>query len=176
MNVKIEEKSKLIKVLFVLITSATAITIISMTVGRELFEDRTQSITSFALIHFSGYLFFLLMPVEIAFIYYIPYFNELELVGVALLTATSAQIIDYLIGLSFKSGFLCYLVGEKRVNRAEKYIRKYGNFTIFLFNLSPLSSPVVAFVAGMIRYRFSHLMFYSITGLVFKYLIISLIF
>lgn len=170
------DKTTLAKIVFVCITSATAITIMSLTVGRELFEDRAQTISSFALIHFSGYLFFLIMPVELAFAYYLPYFNDAELILIALLTAGSAQVIDYLIGRSFKSGFLCYLVGEKKIEKAEEYIRRYGNLTIFFFNLLPLSSPVVAFVAGILRYRFRHFIIYSISGLLFKYILISLFF
>ena len=170
------KKIKLSKILIILITSLIAIVIVSMTVGKELYEGKNQSMFSFGLIHFSGYLFFLLMPVEMAFVYYLSYYKEAELIGVALATAISAQIIDYLIGYSVSSKFIHDIVGEKRIRRAEKYIHKYGNLTIFLFNLLPLSSPVISLVGGMIKYRFRDLMIYSISGLLFKYFILSLVF
>ena len=172
------EKRKLSipKIIGVILPLVAAIVIFSLTIGRELYADRTQSIRSFAFIHFSGYLFFLLMPVEMAFVYYLSYYEEAKLIGIALLTATAAQVIDYLIGLSFSSKFIRHFVGEKRIEKAEKQIRRYGNLTIFVFNLLPLSSPIIALVAGMLKLRFRDLLLYSLTGLVLKYVVLTLIF
>ena len=169
-------KIKLNKTLYILMASAVAITIFSFTIGRELYEGRTQSLTSFGLIHFSGYLFFLLMPVEMAFVYYLSFYRETELIWIAIVTAVSAQYIDYVIGLFFSLKSLTSLVGEKRILKAEKYIQKYGNLTIFVFNFLPLSSPVIALAAGLLKYRLRDLMIFSVLGLFMKYLVLSLIF
>lgn len=171
-----KKKIKLSKGIFIVIASFVVIAIISLTIGRELYEGRNQSLTSFGLIHFSGYLFFLLMPVEMAFIYYLSHYNEMELIWVALVTAFTAQTVDYVIGLFFSFKSLTNMIGEKRILKAEKYIRKYGNLTIFVFNLLPLSSPVIALAAGILRFSFKNLMIYSMTGLFLKYLILTLIF
>jgi membrane protein DedA with SNARE-associated domain len=171
------EKAKLIKFAVVLISTAVAIIIFSLTVGRELYYgERNNSLVSFALIHFPGYLFFLLMPVEIAFIYYLPYFSKPELIAVALITAETAQVIDYLIGYSLSSRLIYRIVSEKQILKAEKQIYKYGNLTILLFNLLPLSSSVISLAAGMIRYRFKLWLLYSTTGLIIKYVFLSLVF
>lgn len=167
------EKSRII---LILVTSLIAILIVSLTAGKELYEGRNQSLASFGLIHFSGYLFFLLMPVEMAFVYYLSYFNDFKMIGIALVTAFSAQLIDYIIGLSVRTVIIRNLVGQKRIENAGKYIQQYGNLTIFIFNLLPLSSPVISLVAGMLKYRFIDFLLFSITGLFFKYLILSLIF
>jgi membrane protein DedA with SNARE-associated domain len=164
------------KIICVILPLIAAIVIFSLTIGRELYADRTQSIQSFAFIHFSGYLFFLLMPVEMAFIYYLSFFDSAQLIAIAFLTAIAAQIIDYFIGLSFSSKFIHYFVGEKRIQKAEKNIQKYGMLTIFVFNLFPLSSPIIALVAGMLKFRFRDVMIYSVAGLLIKYLVLSLIF
>ncbi|MEE4284672.1 MAG: VTT domain-containing protein [Mariniphaga sp.] len=169
-------KVKLNKALYIVIASAVAIAIFSLTIGRELYEGRTQSLTSFGLVHFSGYLFFLLMPVEMAFVYYLSYYRETELIWVALVTAVTAQFIDYIIGLFFSLKSLTKLVGEKRILKAERYIQKYGNLTIFVFNFFPLSSPVIALAAGLLKYRFKDLVIFSVLGLFLKYLVLSLIF
>lgn len=171
-----KKRFDLVKILCIVIPVIIAITLFSLTIGREMYEGRTQSLQSFSLIHFSGYLFFLLMPVEMAFVYYLSYYEEAKLIGVALLTATFAQIIDYIIGLSFSSKFIHYFVGERRIEKAEKQIRRYGNLTIFIFNLLPLSSPIIALVAGMLKLRFRDLLFYSLTGLLLKYVVLTLIF
>ncbi len=175
-QLKAKEKANITKILFIVITTGIAIVLISFTVGRELYEGRSHNLFSFGLIHFSGYLFFLLMPVEMAFIYYLSWFGEIQLISVAVATAVVAQIIDYVIGLLVSSKKILSFMSRKRILKAEKYIRKYGNLTIFLFNLLPLSSPVIALVAGMLRLKFKDLMLYSITGLFIKYLILSLIF
>lgn len=164
------------RIILFIITSVIAILIVSFTLGREWYEGKNQSIVSFALIHFSGYLFFLLMPVELAYIYYLPFFSNLEMYAVALLTAVSAQLIDYFIGISVSTTIVNNLVGEERIKNAEKHIQKYGNLTVFIFNVLPLSSSVIAVAAGMIKYRFTGFIVYSTAGLAVKYLVISLIF
>ena len=165
-----------IRILLFIITSVAAILIVSFTLGREWYEGKNQSIISFALIHFSGYLFFLLMPVELAYIYYLSFFSDLEMFAVAIFTAVAAQLIDYFIGYSVSSTVVNNLVGEERIKNAEKHIQKYGNLTIFIFNILPLSSSVIAVAAGMIKYRFMGFFVYSTVGLAIKYLLISLIF
>ncbi|MBG0858255.1 MAG: hypothetical protein IQL11_02045, partial [Bacteroidales bacterium] len=49
-----------------------AITIASLTVGRDIYYgSRDEGLLSFAIDNFSGYLFLLFLPVEIAFVYYL---------------------------------------------------------------------------------------------------------
>jgi membrane protein DedA with SNARE-associated domain len=169
-------KKRRIRILLILITSIAAILIVSFTLGREWYEGKSQSLLSFGLIHFSGYLFFLLMPVEVAYVYYLAFFNDLEMFIVALLTANAAQLIDYVIGYSVSTAVINNLVGEKRIFKAEKHILKYGNLTIFIFNLFPLSSSVIAVAAGMLKYKFKSFLIYSMAGLMIKYVVLSLLF
>jgi membrane protein DedA with SNARE-associated domain len=164
------------RIILILITSCIAILIVSSTLGRELYEGRGQSLASFGLVHFSGYLFFLLMPVELAYIYYLSFFSEWEIITVALTTATAAQIIDYYIGLSMSTTIVNNLVGEKRILKAEKHILKYGSLTIFIFNLFPLSSSVISVAAGMLKFRFKVFIIYSSAGLIVKYVVLTWIF
>ena len=56
----------------IILISVLAILISSFTVGRQIYLDREPTLFSFSVIHFGGYLFFLLMPVELLFIYYLP--------------------------------------------------------------------------------------------------------
>jgi membrane protein DedA with SNARE-associated domain len=169
-------KKPRIKSFFLILTTAIAIVFISLTVGREIYEGRDQSLFSFGLINFLAYLFFILLPVEIAYVYYLAYYDWIPLFGVAMATAIVSQTIDYLIGYMMSSKIICDLVGEEKIQKAETKVRKYGYITIFFFNLLPLSSPIIALVAGMLKFRFSKVMFYSITGLIIKYIFISLVF
>ncbi len=116
------------------------------------------------------------MPVELAYIYYLSFFSNLEMFAVAVLTAVAAQLIDYFIGYSVSSTVVNNLVGEDRIKNAEKHIQKYGNLTIFIFNILPLSSSVIAVAAGMVKYRFTGFIIYSTAGLIMKYVALTLLF
>ena len=173
----IRNKIDLRKLIITLVMAATAITIASLTIGRDIYGTTDQSLLSFGIVNFSGYLFFLFMPVEIAYIYYVASgIQPLFLFLTALATATAAQLIDYLIGYSFSKKFIFGLIGRNRYRRAEAEIRKYGNITIFLFNVLPLSSPVIALVAGMLKHKLKDTILFSLAGLTVKYVLLSLLF
>ncbi|MCK7530919.1 MAG: hypothetical protein MZV63_07655 [Marinilabiliales bacterium] len=67
-------------------------------------------------------------------------------------------------------------MAESGTCKAEKFIEKYGNVTIFVFNALPLSSPVISLAAGMLRYRIRDTVIFTLLGLVVKYLALTLIF
>jgi len=164
-------------IILTIVISVIAILLSSFTIGRQIFLGRQPDIVSFSTIHFAGYLFFLLMPVELLFIYYlVEDFNIPILLVAALVTAVIAQIIDYAIGYWVSNKFINKIIGEKKYNRTKKYIAKYGNLTVFVFNLFPLSSSVLALVAGMLRYKFRNFVIYSFVGLLIKYSVIVLLF
>jgi len=156
----------------------TAITIASLTVGKDIYYgSRNEGLLSFAIVNFSGYLFFLVMPVEIAFIYYLTGDINIWILNVlALGTAMVAQVIDYLIGFLFSTNIIDRLIGRRRYENAEDKIRKYGNIVIFLFNVTPLSSPVISLAAGMLKHRVKDAVIFTFTGLLLKYLLLSLVF
>jgi membrane protein DedA with SNARE-associated domain len=91
-------------------------------------------------------------------------------------TALFSQGIDYYIGRSFSTRIIDRLIGRQRYEKAESEIRKYGNIAIFVFNLLPLSSPVILLAAGMLKHRLREAFFYSFAGLLLKYLLITAIF
>ncbi len=150
--------------------------IFSLTFGKDLILGREQSLQSFALLHFSGYIFFLLMPVELAFSYCVSNdFNLILLIGISLGTAIAAQLIDYLLGYSLSKKMLDSFFNAKKQKRAIGYINKYGSFTIFIFNVLPLSSPIICLASGIIKYPIKKVVFFSTLGLLIKYTLIGLI-
>jgi membrane protein DedA with SNARE-associated domain len=155
-----------------------AITIASLTVGRDIYYgSRDEGLLSFAIVNFSGYLFFLFLPVEIAFVYYLTGdINVWALNAVALGTALVSQTIDYLIGFLLSARIIDRLIGRNRYEKAEDRIRKYGNVVIFLFNLTPLSSPVISLAAGLLKHRKKDTLIFTFSGLLLKYILLTLIF
>jgi membrane protein DedA with SNARE-associated domain len=163
-------------VIFVCLAAA-AIAIASLTIGREIYGSNEHTLLSFAIINLSGYLFFIFMPVELAFIYYLnTSLNVIMLNIIALGTAIFSQAIDYYIGRSFSKQIIDQLIGRQRYEKAESEIRKYGNIAIFIFNLLPLSSPVILLAAGMLKHRLKEVFLYSLAGLLVKYLLLTAIF
>ncbi len=164
-------------IMIVLLLSLTTI-IASLTIGRDIYEQNTESFLSFAIVNFAGYLFFsLFMPVELAFIYYLRTgYDPVILNLVAIGTAFSAQVIDYMVGYFTSAGIIDRLIGKTRYEKAENEIRRYGNLTLFLSNLLPLSSPVISLAAGMLKYQIKDALLYSFAGMVLRYLLLSLIF
>ncbi len=173
-----KSRAEITRIIIAVLLVAAAIAIASMTVGRDIYYgSRDQGLLSFAIVNACGYLFFLFMPVEVAFIYYLQGgISDLELSAVAIGTALFSQSIDYSIGLLMSNKFIDNLIGRKRYIKAEKYIEKYGNLTILVFNALPLSSPVISLAAGMLRHRIRDTAICTVLGLMVKYLTLTLIF
>jgi membrane protein YqaA with SNARE-associated domain len=154
----------------VLLTAVIAIFFISTTLGQQIYAGRSPGLGSFALIHFAGYLFFLLMPVEaLVPLYQSEGHEAVTLIMLAVSTAIVAQVIDYSIGRAVSDRVMHDLIGEDRYLRFKATIEKWGGWAILLFNLMPLSSPNMLLVAGMTRYSPYRAFLFSATGLIGKY-------
>jgi membrane protein DedA with SNARE-associated domain len=153
------------------------LSLITMTIARSILLGETTSLTAFILIHFAGYLFFILAAVEILYIHMITQgYNPVLMVMLAITTAVTAQAIDYQIGRLASNKFIKELIGKKKYATYLTRIEKFGNPIIFIFNLFPLSSPILILVAGMIKYDYNKVLAYSIPGLLIKYTVLALIF
>lgn len=158
------------RIIGVLVTAVVAIFLVSSTLGREIYAGRSPGIASFALIHFAGYLFFLLMPVEaLVPVYQAEGHAGATLILIAVGTALAAQAIDYGIGRAVSEDAIHKLIGEGRYTRFQATIQKWGGWAILFFNLFPLSSPNMLLVAGMSRFSALRALFYSLAGLTAKY-------
>ena len=158
------------RIVVALMTAVVAITVVSATLGRAIYSGQSPGLTSYALIHFAGYLFFLLMPVEaLVPIYQSEGHAGSTLVLIAVVTAIMAQVIDYGIGRFVSTRVIHDLIGRARYERFEAKIDKWGGFAILFFNLFPLSSPNMLLVAGMVRFSARRAFFFSFLGLTLKY-------
>lgn len=155
---------------------ALAIAVASLTVGREIYAGAEPTVLSFSIVHFAGYLFFLVMPVELAFIYALSPANAVYMVFLALGTALLAQLIDYSLGYLWSDNIIDNIIGRHRYDETKKRIGKYGNMTIFFFSLLPISSPIVIVIAGVLKHNLTDVLFFSLLGLTIKYAVIALVF
>jgi membrane protein DedA with SNARE-associated domain len=173
-----KSRVEIFRIIIAILLVCTAVGIASLTVGRDIYYgSRDQGLLSFAIVNASGYLFFLFMPVEVAFVYYLSGdISVLVLNAVAIGTALFSQSIDYAIGLIVSNRFIDNLIGRRRYEKAEANIEKYGNLTIFVFNALPLSSPVISLAAGMLRHNIRSTLICTVLGLLVKYTALTLIF
>jgi len=152
---------------------AAVIAIVSLTFGPTLLQGRTPDLASFIGVHFAGYLFFLLMPVEVLVPWYIAQGHNIMLIFLlAISTAIIAHTINYLIGRNVPEKKLIEYIGKKKYTKSKKFIHKYGAPIIFVFDVFPLSSPILILVCGMTRFPLKKALYYSFLGLTAKYLFI----
>lgn len=160
--------------LLISLTMMSAIALLfTATVGQDMMAQRSPDLGSFALLHGAGYLFFILMPVELL----IPYYQaaghpEHVLFVLAVGTACIAQAVDLGIGWALSGSFIEGMIGEVRHRKASATMERYGAWAIFGFNLFPLSSPILLLVAGMMRFNPWKALLVSLAGLSGKYLLL----
>ena len=173
-----KSRAEITRVIVAVLLVIAAIVIASLTVGHDIYYgSRDNGLLSFAIVNASGYLFFLIMPVEIAFVYYLQGdINIIALNAVAVGTALLAQVIDYAIGVLLSNRIIDTLIGRRRFEKAEDKLRRYGNIAILVFNALPLSSDVISMAAGMLRHRIRDTAFFTFSGLLLKYVVLTLIF
>lgn len=146
------------------------IALLSLLLRNALTTGEETTLWTFSAAHFAGYLFFVISPVEILYAHMLGEEHAVTtLYALALGTALLAQTVDYAIGLAFSSRVIEHIIGEKKYRRNLHWIEAYGGWTIFIFCLLPLSSPIVTLVAGMIRYPLPKVLLFSSTGLALKY-------
>ncbi len=165
------------RIVAALVTAGVAIVLVSSTLGREIYAGRTPGLVSFGVIHFAGYLFFLLMPVEaLVPVYQAEGHAGALLVGLAVSTALLAQAVDFGIGRAFSDRVIDDVIGQERFEHFRAKIDRWGGWAILFFNLFPLSSPNMLLVAGIVRYSARKAFLFSLAGLLGKYVGIVYIF
>lgn len=146
------------------------IAILSLAWRYTLTTDEATTLPIFAAVHFAGYLFFIISPVELLYAHMLAEshaFTPLFLIAVS--TALLAQTIDYAVGYAFSYRVIDRMIGQRKYKRYQQRIDRYGGLTIFFFCLFPLSSPIVVLVAGIMRYPLRWVILFSTLGLSLKY-------
>ncbi len=134
-----------------------------------------KSPITFSILNFIGHIFFVPLPgEEIMFFYFLSTgLSPAFVILLAVSTALAAQTIDYFIGRLVSENVIQKFIKKEKYAIAENYVKRYGAPTIFLFNILPLSSPIILLAAGMLRYDFKKATFWSIAGLTAKYAAIA---
>lgn len=164
---------KSLKLKIVLVFSV--IFLLSLTLLNNILIGNSTNIISFSLSNFMSYLFFLLLPAELFFIYYLNFHNPFILLLVAISTALLAQTCDYIFGYLARKNTK-ELIKPQTYKKYRKYFLKYGYYAIFFFNVTPLSSPIMVLMSGFMKLRLRKVLLISLLGLLIKYILIILFF
>ena len=121
------------------------------------------------LLGFFGSLFFIPLPID--FLFFKSLTNGAN-PGLALVLVLIGSIIgnfiDYFLGLWF-SKYARYLVSVKKIYAAKRWVNRYGQWAIFVFNLTPLPGSLLTFAVGITRYNIFRLFTFFILGNLVKF-------
>ncbi|MBT3985195.1 hypothetical protein HOD38_00020 [archaeon] len=167
---KIHFKKPKLSVIFGVVGFLLVVILFSSTIGRSWFYGQHPSLLYLYILNFAGYLFFLVMPVEALVPYYMSLGYNGFLIGViVMVTAILAQMVDYSIGYLLPDRAIENMIGTRKYEKFTNLVEKYGSYVIFLFNLFPISSPIVVLIAGMEKVDFMKTMKLCFFGLFVKY-------
>jgi len=119
-------------------------------IGNSMFSGTIFGLFLFGLI--AG-LFFLSVPIEVAYIAFLTKSdNDLFVFVFVFLGLFFSYLLDYQIGLNF-STISKKLISTKQFYKVKTKINQYGNWTIFFFNVLPLPSQLLTFICGVFKYN-----------------------
>lgn len=133
-------------------------------------EVIAQSLLGLFYIAFFGALFFLPLPVEGVFIYYLTTTAHapLALLVVALVGNLLGIIIDYAIGWLIGPRILRWFMRD-RYDTFCRRLNKAGSFIVVIGNIIPFPIEPLTLVLGATRYGFIRLLIFTVIGKVIKF-------
>jgi membrane protein YqaA with SNARE-associated domain len=121
-------------------------------------------------------LFFITLPAEIPFVYYLFLGNNPIVVAIIVLAGNAIGLaIDYLIGFVIGQEFVKRFLKEK-YNKWHERVMKWGGVLVVIGNVIPSPIEVITVVFGGLRYPFLKLLKYSSLGRILKFVILTIIY
>ena len=166
------------RILIAVVTVLVAVALVSSTVGQAIYAGRTPGLGSFATVHFAGYLFFLLMPVEALVPYYQAGGTPGRMCSSCWRSRPRWRPRRLTMASAAPSGRGSWRISwDASATRSSAASSPDGEAgAILTFNLFPLSSPNMLLVAGMSRFGAVRALALSAAGLLTKYVAIVYLF
>lgn len=124
-----------------------------------------------------GSLFFLALPSEALFIYFLSSTSYLPIIIIALIICGNliALIFNYFIGWILGEKIVQFIF-KKNFFKYKDLIEKYGGFVIFLGNIFPGPFEILSVFYGSFKFEFSRYVFLAFMGRLIKYILITIAF
>ncbi|MFH1771020.1 MAG: VTT domain-containing protein [archaeon] len=121
-----------------------------------------------------GGLFFVFMPMEVAFITFLRAGESPVLLVILYIVGMICSFtVNYYIGMKM-SGLSKKIISPRKFYKIKGIINKYGAGAIFLFNVLPLPAQPLSAILGVFKYNKPRFYFFFILGQSIKYIAISI--
>jgi membrane protein YqaA with SNARE-associated domain len=138
-------------------------------VGPIITEIASNSLLGLFYLSTFGSLFFISIPIEFVFIYYLTLnYNPFVVLLIATLGSIIGLVFNYCFGFILGEGILKYFLKDKYDN-FKKLLEKFGSFLVFAGNIIPSPIELASVVFGAARFSFKKFVVYSLLGRVFKF-------
>jgi len=117
-----------------------------------------------------GSLFFIFVPLEITYLYFLKELNPAISLIVVILSVFVGLSINYLLGLMFSNKIKKNPKFEKIIN----WSYKYGGLIFILFYFTPFPVQLLTFIFGGIKYPYKKFLLYMIPVIFLKYVALTL--
>ncbi len=135
-------------------------------------EVQARSLLGLFYASFFGALFFIGLPVEIIFLYYLGLnYYFVQIFSVVLVGNLLGMAVNYFLGWLLGSKLMEVLMKDKYKDFKKK-LKKAGGFLIIVGNIIPFPIEIFTFFIGAMRYSFLRLMIYTGIGKVSKFLLL----
>ncbi len=125
---------------------------------------------------FLGGLFFVTLPVEAVFIFYLTLkYNVYFVVLIAFLGNLLAMILNYLLGLLFGKWLLKKVLKHNH-DRFNNWVKRFGGLILVIGNIIPFPIEPLALVYGGVKYPFKKFVILTAIGKLIKFIILAVIF
>jgi membrane protein DedA with SNARE-associated domain len=119
---------------------------------------------------FFGSLFFIMIPLELLFLYYATLgYPGVSLVGLAVIAIAIGLSLDYLFGWLVGKRVLVFILRDK-FEKFHKWINKWGAIAIFFGAATPFPIQPVSVIIGAVGYSMKKFIIFAVAGLLAKYI------
>ena len=143
-------------------------------------ESQITNLTLTGLFFFSilSTLFFLILPSEATFLYYVGITDHLIIfiLFFCLLGNAVGMTINYLFGRILGEKILLKLFNERSFYKYKDFIEKFGGYMIFLGNIFPGPIEFIAVFYGGFKFSYKRYIYLAMIGRLIKYILLYLAF
>ncbi|MBN2112401.1 VTT domain-containing protein [Candidatus Woesearchaeota archaeon] len=131
-------------------------------------EISKRTILGFFYACFFGSLFFIVLPMELLFLYYLSLgFSVPLIMALMLIGSLMGLCLDYMFGLIVGARLVKFILREK-FDKFHNMITRWGSFVIFIGNAIVFPIQPVSVVIGSARFSFAKFIIFTILGLFVK--------
>lgn len=144
------------------------------------FSSQIKNSTLSGLLYISilGALFFLAIPMEAVFIYYLSstFHSAFAIIIIIVIGSVIGLTINYFIGWMLGSKVLKRFFEKENYEKYKNYIDKYGGIVLVIGNVIPSPLEPLTLLYGSFNYSYKKFLIFSLIGRILKYTLLFIAF